>query len=175
MSGESFPAYRARVLGYLGGRDPMAVLARTSARLDALISGRSRRVLTGRPAPGRWSAAEIVSHLADAELVFGWRVRTMLANRTVRLPAFDQDRWATAGRYDAQDPRKALELFRVLRRSTLVLLRRRSRRVWRRHVASHELRGSLTLVELVRLEAGHDLNHLRQLVRLVGPARRHSL
>ena len=164
---ESFRSYRLRVLEYLGDRDPMAVLARTAARLETLSAGRLRRALVRGPGPGKWSAAEILGHLADAELAFGWRVRSMLAEPRVQLPAFDQDRWATVGRYATRDPRTSLELFRVLRRSTLALLRRQAPREWRRHVADHELRGRLTLTELVRLEAAHDLNHLRQLAALL--------
>jgi DinB superfamily len=68
---ESFEEYRARVLSYLGDRNPMRVLSNTPARLRRLTSDVSPRVLAKRPAVGKWSIVEIVAHLADAELAIG--------------------------------------------------------------------------------------------------------
>ncbi len=174
MSAESFDAYRARVLGYLGRRDPMRVLARTPARLEALIRSRSRSLLVRRPAPDKWSAIEIIAHLADAELVFGWRVRTMLASPNTRLTAVDQDGWAAIGRYFARSPARSLALFRAQRESNLALLRDTPRRNWSTHHAQHEIRGRVTLADLVQLEAAHDLNHFRQINSILGASRAHA-
>ncbi len=174
MSDERFAAYRRRVLGYLGQRDPLRVLARTPAGLDALLDGRSRAALARRPAPGKWSVLEIVAHLADAELVFSFRVRTMLGTPGARLDAFDQDRWAMVCGYHASDARRSRAVFRALRDSNLALLRRVPRARWRSIVARHDLRGRQSLADFVRLEAAHDLNHLRQIAGLTLPAKRKS-
>ncbi len=172
MSTESFAAYRVRVLGYLGQHDPIAVLVRTPARLESVIRSRSRAVMGKKPAPDKWSAIEILAHLADAELAFGWRLRTLLAEKSARLTAFDQNVWADVGQYSGRSPARALLLFRLLRESNLALLRATPRGEWSAHAAMHDLRGRITLADLVQLEAAHDLNHLRQLTRLLGPAKR---
>ena len=91
---ESFREYRARVLGYLGSRDPMRVLAATSRRLAQLTDGRRRAALVRRPAPGKWSVVEIAAHLADAELAFGWRVRNMVATPGGPLQWWDEHLWS---------------------------------------------------------------------------------
>lgn len=161
--GETFEEYRARVLGYLGDRDPIRVQQATPARLEALIKGVPRRVLGRRPARHKWSIIEIVAHMADAELAMAWRLRNMLASSGVRLPWFDQDIWATRLGYGATDPRRSAALFRCLRESNLALLRSVPRRRWRSCYGVHEVRGRQTVEEFVRLEAAHDLNHLRQI------------
>ena len=86
---ETFAQYQSRVLGYLGSRDPIRVQRATPAALERRLRGQSRAVLARRPAPEQWSIAEIVAHLADAELAMGWRLRGMLASPGVELAWWD--------------------------------------------------------------------------------------
>ena len=86
--------YIKRILGYVEGKDPLRVQRGTPKKLQTLIKPLSKKQLTQRPEPGKWSVGEILAHLADAELVGGWRMRLILGNNGVSLQPFDQDVWA---------------------------------------------------------------------------------
>jgi hypothetical protein len=148
-------------------RDAWSVLASTPERLRELIAGRTRDELARTPDPSRWSVVQILAHLADAEIVGAWRVRSVLAADGVPLQAYDQNAWANAFRYADTDPVASLQLFEVNRAATLLLLRRVDPSLHANH-GLHAERGKETIEHLVRLYAGHDLNHLAQVERLVG-------
>jgi DinB family protein len=168
---ESFDAYRARVLGYLGSRDPLRVQATTPRRLEQLVAGVSSRALTRRPAPGKWCAAEIVAHMADAELAMGWRLRSMLAAPGVGLAWSDEHRWSEVCRYQRIPVARSLTLFRALRAANLMLVRALPRRRLNACYGVHDRRGRQTMWDFVVMEAAHDLNHLRQIEALLGRPR----
>ncbi len=166
---ETAEHYIDRILGNVGVEDPWQVLAATAGRLRGLVAGRSRAELAHAPGPSRWSVVQILAHLADAEVVAGWRLRSILAQDGVPIQAFDQDRWADAFRYAETDPSESLDLFEVSRRANLSLLRRVDPALHANH-GLHAERGQETITHLVRLYAGHDLNHLRQVEALCGDA-----
>jgi hypothetical protein len=153
---ETFEAYRTRVLSYLGDEEPIGVQQATSSQLDRRLRDVAPEELIRRPAPEKWSIAEIVAHLADAELAMGWRLRNMLANPGVALTFWDQAVWAERLGYARQDA------------SLLRLLESVPRARWVECYGVHEVRGRQTVEEFVRLEAAHDLNHLRQIDRIFG-------
>ena len=93
---ETAEQYIARIISNLGTQDPMQVLAATPSRIGALIAGRSDDNLRWTPEAGRWSIAAIVTHLADAEIVAGYRLRMILADPGTPIQPFDQDQWASA-------------------------------------------------------------------------------
>ena len=97
--------YTQRILAYSKGKDPLRVQSATPKKLAALTKRLKKNQLTRRPAPGKWSIAEILAHLADAELVIGYRVRLMLAANGTPLQAFDQDLWADTFQYSGRDPK----------------------------------------------------------------------
>ena len=115
-----------------------------------------------RPAPEKWSIAEIVAHLADAELVMGWRLRNMLANPGVALTWWDEAAWAERLGYAQQNASLLAGVFRTLRESNLRLLEPVTRVRWMECYGVHETRRRGTVETLVRLKAAHDLNHLRR-------------
>lgn len=164
---EPFEEYRTRVLGYLGDRDPLRVQAATPRRLMRLTSRVSPRVLRRRPARNKWSVAEIVAHMADAELAMGWRFRNMLATPGVSLQWWDEQLWSEACGYSRIPVAKSLEVFRTLRAANLALLRSIPRRRWQSCYGVHDKRGRQTISEFVTMEAAHDLNHLRQVEALL--------
>ena len=131
-----------------------------------LIAGRRRDELARQPDATRWSVVHILAHLADAEIVGAWRFRSVLESDGVTLQAFDQNVWAEGFRYGDTDPFESLQLFDVNRRATLALLARVEPRR-REHHGMHAERGKETIDHLVRLYAGHDLNHLAQVERLI--------
>jgi hypothetical protein len=164
---ESFEEYRARVLSYLGDRNPMRVLSNTPARLRRLTSGVSSRALAKRPAVGKWSIVEIVAHLADAELAIGWRFRNMIATPGVRLQWWDEQLWSEACHYSTIPVAASLELFGSLRSSNLRLLRSLSQKQLECCHGVHDKRGRQTVANFIRMEAAHDLNHLRQIAGIL--------
>lgn len=163
---ETAQSYISRILSNISDRDPWAVLTTTAGRLRELIAGRTIEQLARRPEPSKWSAVEILAHLADAEVVAGWRIRSILASDGAPLQPFDQDAWASALRYAETDPFQSCELFAVNRASLLSLLNRVDPKLHANH-GLHAERGRESIEHLVRLYAGHDLNHLRQLEGLV--------
>jgi hypothetical protein len=168
---ESFDEYRTRVLGYLGTRDPVRVQAATPRRLERMLEGVSRRVLVRRPAPRKWCIAEIVAHMADAELAMGWRLRSMLAAPGVPLQWWDEHRWSEVCRYASIPVPRSLALFRALRAANLDLIRGVPPRRLTACYGVHERRGRQTMRDFVVLEAAHDLNHLRQVAAILGRRR----
>src|SRR6266545_381983 len=112
---ETFEAYTARILGYVKGRDARRILRSTPRSLEKRISGVSRRKLSTPPAPGKWSAAQILAHLSETEMLWGYRIRMILERDGVELVGMDQDAWARNSRYDRIDPRRSLETFRAVR------------------------------------------------------------
>src|SRR6202163_2432832 len=116
---ETFEAYRTRVLSYLGDKEPIGVQQATPSQLDRRLRDVVPEELIRRPAPEKWSIAEIVAHLADAELAMGWRLRNMLANPGVALTWRDQAVWAERLGYAQQDARLSAGVFRALRESNL--------------------------------------------------------
>jgi hypothetical protein len=170
---ESFDEYRRRVLGYLGSREPMRVLVATPRRLRRLVAGRSRRELARHPAPGKWSVQEIVAHLADAELAFGWRIRNVTVTPGVDLQWWDEHLWSKALGYARIPTRASLAAFAAARVANVEMLRRVPAAILARGYGMHAKRGRQTLRDFVTMEAAHDLNHIRQIDALLkaGPAR----
>jgi uncharacterized damage-inducible protein DinB len=157
--------YIQRILGYVDGKEPLRVQGETPKKLQALIKPLSKTQLTQRPEPGKWSIAEILAHLADAELVGGWRMRLILGNNGVSIQAFDQNVWAETFGYAKRDPAASLETFRVLRESNLAMLESVPKNLWDNY-GMHQERGKETITHIVRMFAGHDLNHLEQVERI---------
>jgi len=163
--------YTQRMLGNVKGLDPLKVEAGTAKKLERLIQGVPASKLRKRPAPGKWSVAEILAHLAESEIVRGWRMRQILGAPGTAIQAFDQDSWAAAGHYDKRDPRMSLELFRVLRKANLALLKSLTPEQWKHH-GMHAERGVETIEHMSCMMAGHDLNHLGQVERIVAAKKR---
>src|SRR5690349_13807992 len=158
--------YTQRILGHVEGREPLAVLAATAGAIERLIGGVSSAALRERPAPGKWSVSDIVAHLADGEIVGAFRIRLILGSPGTPILAFDQDRWAVAGHYDRRDPHRSLEQFRVVREGNLALLASLDPEQWTEY-GMHSERGQETIEHIVRLFAGHDLNHLKQIEQIL--------
>src|ERR1700704_6884781 len=123
--------YTQRVLGFVEGKKPLAVQAATANKLARLIKGVPVSRLRKRPAPDKWSVSEIVAHLADTEIVGGFRMRLILGAPGTPVAAFDQDSWVTSGHYEKRDPRKSVEQFRVVREANLALLKSLTPTQWK--------------------------------------------
>jgi DinB superfamily len=165
---ETAEQYIKRMLGHVEGHDPVKLQAAAPKKIEKLLKGQPAAKLRKRPAPDKWSVQEIVAHLADTEIVGGWRMRLILGAPGTPIVAFDQDTWVTAGHYDKRDPRKCLDQFRVLREANLALLKSLTPEQWKHH-GMHSERGEETIEHIVRMFAGHDLNHIAQIERILAP------
>ena len=167
---ESSQQYTQRLVSYTEDKEPMLLQRAAPKKLAALIKGKQKKRLMRRPAPGKWSIAEIMAHLADSEIVIGWRLRQILSTNGVPIQAYDQDRWASTFDYAHRDPRQSLESFRVVRESNLALLKAVPRPTWENY-GVHQERGNESIGHLVRMIAGHDLNHLGQVEAILNGTR----
>jgi hypothetical protein len=158
--------YTQRIVGHTQGKQPLTVQTATARKLERLIKGVPTAKLRKRPAPDKWSVSEIVAHLADAEIVGGFRMRLILGAPGTPVAAFDQDSWVTSGHYERRDPRKSIEQFRVVREANLALLKSLTPEQWK-HYGMHSERGQESIEHIVRMFAGHDLNHLQQIEEIL--------
>jgi hypothetical protein len=160
---ETAQQYTQRMLSHTAnGEQPVKVQAATAKKLAKLIKGVPAGKLRKRPAPDKWSVQEILAHLADAEIAGSWRIRSILGAPGTPVAAFDQDAWVAALHYGKRDPRQAVEQFRVLRETNLALLKSLKPEQWKHH-GIHSERGEESIELIVRMFAGHDLNHLAQI------------
>jgi len=167
---ETAQQYTQRLLNYSGEKDPLRLQQAAPAKLASLVKGKTRKQLTRRPAPDKWSVAEIMAHLADAEIAISWRIRQILAKNAIPIQAYDQDAWAGTFQYAKRDPRQSLANFRGLREANLALLKSVPRKLWENY-GVHEERGNETIAHIVRMVSGHDINHLRQIEAILKPGK----
>jgi hypothetical protein len=152
--------YVERIRGYVEGKKPLEVLASSPRQLTRLIQGVPKQKLARRPAPDKWSVTEILAHLADTELVQGFRLRLILGANGTPIQGFDQDEWARYSDYAKHDPALSLEAYRVTRERTVRLLKSLPRDAWDRY-GMHSERGKETVTRVTEMMAGHDLNHVK--------------
>jgi hypothetical protein len=168
---ETAQQYILRILGNLEGQQPLKVQATTAKKIEKLLKGVPAAKLRERPERDKWSVTEIVAHLADTEIVGGFRMRMILGAPGTPISAFNQDAWVVAGHYDKRDVHKSLEQFRAIRDANLALLKTLTPEQWKHH-GIHSERGEETIDHIVRMFAGHDLNHTRQIERIVATKRK---
>ncbi len=143
----------------LGGRDPLTVIAATGDQLQVLLEKLGKDGWERPWAPGKWNTREVLTHLADTEMVFAFRIRQTLAEPDHVIQPFDQTAWSH--QYAAYDAASALNVFRTVRAWNLALLRTLPKEAFAKSV-THPERGTMTLQTIVETMGGHDLNHLHQ-------------
>ncbi len=159
---ETVEQYTERLLSYTGTKDPLRLQRDALKKLASLLRGKSKQQMARRPTPGKWSAGEIFAHLADTETVVAWRLRQILATNGTPIQAYDQDAWAEAFKYARRDPKQSFATFRAAREGNLLLLKTVSRELWNNY-GIHAERGQESITRLMKLTAGHDINHIRQI------------
>jgi hypothetical protein len=148
---------------FIDGRPVPEILAATPATLVVLAEAIGPERIAISPAPGKWSPAEILCHLADCEAAFAFRLRQTLAEEHHILQPFDQERWAAP--YAAITAGQALAAFAAMREWNLILIRNAPVGAATKPV-THPERGSMTFATITETMAGHDLNHIAQLQKL---------
>lgn len=129
------------------------------------LEGFTPEQLTAHPLPGKWSACEIVQHLADSEMNSAIRLRRLLAEERPVIHGYDQDGYATRLRYNERDIAPALELFRSSRSTTAQILSQMSEEDWKRE-GWHSESGLYTTEVWLKIYAAHAHNHAAQIRRL---------
>jgi len=157
--------YVAALLDLLGDEDPVVVLRQTPDALRQFLAAVPEHIVTVPESPGKWSIRDVAQHLADSELVGGFRLRLVLAHDRPSITPYDQDLWSNRLRYWEVEVRDALDQFTVLRRANLRLWANVSPADLKR-VGVHGERGEESVEHMRKLYAAHDLLHLRQLDRI---------
>ena len=147
----------------LGDRDPLAAIRETVDRARALTRGWPADRFERSYGPGKWSARQLLTHLAQCELAFGTRARMALTTPGYVAQAFDQNPWIVLdSRLSGPD---ALDAFLVLARMNLACFERLSA-ADRQTPFSHPEYGALTVDWIVHQTAGHQVHHVKQLERI---------
>jgi uncharacterized damage-inducible protein DinB len=141
----------------LGRLDPQQVIAQTPARLAGLFEGLSTEQTEARPAPGKWNLREVMAHLADCEIAWGWRLRQAMSEDHALLQPFDQDGWAKP--YAAYSMESAKATYFALRAWNVALIAALTE-TDKTKMYTHPERGEERLWTIVEIMAGHDLHHL---------------
>ena len=162
---ETTEEYIKRLLGYVQEKNPLEVLETTVPRIEALMSGATPDRLQKKE-DGKWSAAQILAHYAEGEIVTSFRFRMILSVNGVDIPAYDQNLWVKNAGYLIENPELALNLFKQLRKANLKLLNSLQKEQWENY-GIHSERGKESVGHLVRMVAGHDLNHFSQFEKAV--------
>jgi hypothetical protein len=129
------------------------------------LDGFPKALLTAHPIPGKWSAAEIVHHLADSETTSALRLRRLLVEEHPLIQGYDQDAYAARLNYNHRDISPALDAFRSARATTAQLFDSMSDADWRRE-GTHSESGSYTAEDWLTIYAAHAHNHASQIGRL---------
>jgi hypothetical protein len=144
----------------------IAQYARGPEELAVALARVPKDALQWRPAPGKWSAHEVVVHCADSESNSALRIRYLLAEREPLVVGYDQDAWARLFDYHAQPLEEALEVATTARRRTVPLLHRMTPADWAKE-GRHTESGRYTAEDWLRVYAAHLAGHARQIERNV--------
>jgi len=134
-------------------------------QVQAALDGFPKESLVAHPIPGKWSACEIVQHLADSESTAGIRLRKLITEEFPVIFGYDQEVYAVILRYNLRDPAPALDLFRAVRASTAQILQEMNEEDWTRP-GWHTEHGVYTAETWLDIYAAHAHNHAAQIVRL---------
>ena len=163
--------YVRALLDLLGSREPIDVLQELLPWLRGRLGQVDDATLRRPERPGKWSVVEVVQHLADSDLVMGFRIRMVLASDRPALQGYDQDRWVSELRYREVPLGTALHQLAGLREGNLALARNLTPAQLER-IGRHSERGEESVALMLRLMAGHDLVHRRQMDRILEVAAR---
>jgi len=164
-------AYQQKLLGLLGERDPIAVLSETAGILSRIVREHTVAQMRTRPFPGKWTPNEVIGHLCDSEIVYGYRIRLILCEENPTILGMDQDLWVAGQRHNEREPGDLVEMFRNLRSCNLAVWKMMGPRELQR-TGDHNERGKESLGLMLRMNAGHDLSHIDQITRYLAAVKR---
>lgn len=125
------------------------------------LAGASDQELDARPAPGKWTAREVVHHLADSEMMSAIRLRLLLGSDHPRIQGYDQEQFARVLYYD-RPIGASLDAFKAARRATAEILDRMTDAEWARE-GTHSESGRYTAERWLEIYAAHAHGHAEQI------------
>ena len=134
------------------------------------LAGATDEQLDARPAPGKWTAREVVHHLADSEMTAASRLRLLVATDRPQILGYDQDQFAQRLFYD-RPIAASLEAFKAARRTTAEILERMSDADWARAAGTHTEHGPYTAELWLEIYAAHAHAHAEQILVARGAAK----
>lgn len=129
------------------------------------LEGFPAELLAAHPIPDKWSAAEIVHHLADSETASGLRLRRLLVEDHPLIQGYDQDAYAARLNYNEREITPSLEAFRYARETAAQLFEFMSDADWHKE-GTHSESGSYSSADWLKIYAAHAHNHAAQIRRL---------
>lgn len=151
--------YQKALLDLLGDGEALDILASTAEKIEDMCADLDVAVLQKEPEPGEWSAEGVVAHLLDAEIVYSFRWRMTLAQSGSQFPGYQQDLWTSLAHPSFPE---MLAAFSALRRLNVWLAEETPSSEWDK-IGVHSERGPETFDLSLKVVAGHDLAHLKQL------------
>ena len=127
------------------------------------LAGATDEQLDARPAPGKWTAREVVHHLADSEMTAASRLRLLVATDRPQILGYDQDQFARRLFYD-RPIAASLEAFKAARRTTAEILERMTDADWARAAGTHTEHGPYTADSWLEIYAAHAHAHAEQIL-----------
>jgi len=152
----------------MNDEERQALIAQYAAGYDevrASLEGFPAERLGEHPLPGKWSAREIVQHLADSEMASALRLRKLLTEERAQIQGYDQESYAARLRYNERDIAPALDALRGARATTAQLLDSMTEEDWAR-AGTHTDSGRYTAEDWLNIYAAHAHNHAAQIRRL---------
>ena len=148
---------------YLGDLEPVGAIRQNADRVRSITLGWTAEQFERSYAPGKWTARQILTHLAHTEMALGNRARMALSTTGYAAQSFDQDAWIA--RETRVSAREAVDAFTALARLNAALFEGLSSEE-RQIPMSHPEYGTITVDWIVHLLAGHQIHHLQQLEKL---------
>lgn len=133
--------------------------------VEAALDGFAPEMLTAKLLPGKWSAAEIVHHLADSETNSALRLRKLLTEEFPVIYGYDQELYAARLRYNERETAPALAAFRAARETSLQIIGQMTETDWQRR-GWHSESGLYTVENWLEIYAAHGRNHALQIEKL---------
>lgn len=147
-------------------KNHLEAVEKSPKQIAAAVSGLPERTLRYRPEPGKWCILEVLGHLADIEIVYGYRLRQMLADKDPVIAPMDQDAWAQNLGYTETPAPELVAVYGLNRSYNLRLLRRAKSEDLEKGAFHPELNKKITVAEMIEKMAGHGSAHLAQIERL---------
>src|SRR6202158_6129110 len=135
-------------------------------QIAAAVSGLPEKTLRYKPSPEKWCILEILGHLADIEIVYGHRLRQMLADKKPVIAPIDQDDWARNLGHTETPPAELVALYGLNRHSNLRLLQRLKPADLGKSAYHPETKENFTVAQVIERLGTHGASHLEQIERL---------
>jgi hypothetical protein len=148
------------------------VAEKSPKEIAAAVSGLSEPILLYKPSPEKWCVLEILGHLADVEIIYGYRLRQMLADTKPVIAPLDQNAWARNLNYLDSRPSELVAFYGLGRHHNLRLLRSLKPSDLCKSAFHPEMQREITVADLVEKMGGHGAAHLQQIEKLKAAATR---